>query len=306
MNYIELKVYGKKINLYGSKSIIENEKNIIEQLNLVGNEQMDRLIIQKCIDENKLKSNILYDGNTVYPFEKTIKEYRKMQKTDSLENMSEYMYLFFTNACGDIAHYDIQGFRNYYEYSLRNLENKLLKNNSFIPSWESDVDKIFKELKIGKYFHDREYISIDGISKDKLKAIIEECGWNVITENHHGLFVCFNGSKVVDCQSHETLYNHAISVEDSKAVLEHLKNFKARPMFDKDEYMENIIENRKNLDNNLNIREVVIFTDDISDKLSKLSDNVLYKCRLEVEEKKKNSTLDINIQQENYDIDICG
>lgn len=56
-------------------------------------------------------------------------------------------------------------------------------------------------------------------------------------ENHHGLFVCFNGSKVVDCQSHETLYNQAISVEDSKAVLEHLKNFKARPMFDKDEYM---------------------------------------------------------------------
>ena len=55
--------------------------------------------------------------------------------------------------------------------------------------------------------------------------------------NHHGLFVCFNGSKVVDCQSHETLYNHASSVEDSKAVLEHLKNFKARPMFDKDEYM---------------------------------------------------------------------
>ena len=56
-------------------------------------------------------------------------------------------------------------------------------------------------------------------------------------KNHHGLFVCFNGSKVVDCQSHETLYNHAISVEDSKAILEHLKNFKARPMFDKDEYM---------------------------------------------------------------------
>lgn len=56
-------------------------------------------------------------------------------------------------------------------------------------------------------------------------------------ENHHGLFVCFNGSKVVDCQSHETLYNHVISVEDSKAILEHLKNFKARPMFDKDEYM---------------------------------------------------------------------
>ena len=134
MNYIELKVNGKRINLYGTKAIIEKEKNIIEQLNLSGNEQKDRLIIQKCIDENKLKSDILYDGNTVYPFEKTIKAYRKMQKTDSLENMSNYMYHFFTNACGDIAHYDIQGFRGYYNYSLRNLENILLKNNNFISS----------------------------------------------------------------------------------------------------------------------------------------------------------------------------
>lgn len=56
-------------------------------------------------------------------------------------------------------------------------------------------------------------------------------------DQHHGLFVCFNGSKVIDCQSDEVLFNQAISVADSKAVLEHLKNFKARPMFDKDEYM---------------------------------------------------------------------
>lgn len=56
-------------------------------------------------------------------------------------------------------------------------------------------------------------------------------------DQHHGLFVCFNGSKVIDCQSNEVLFNQAISVEDSKAVLEHLKKFKARPMFDKGEYM---------------------------------------------------------------------
>lgn len=56
-------------------------------------------------------------------------------------------------------------------------------------------------------------------------------------DKHHGLFVCFNGSKVVDCQNLETLYNHAISVEDSKAILEHLKQFEVRPMIDKDEYM---------------------------------------------------------------------
>jgi len=56
-------------------------------------------------------------------------------------------------------------------------------------------------------------------------------------DRHHGLFVCFNGSKVIDCQTDEVLFNQAMSVEDSKAVLEHLKHFKARPMFDKDEYM---------------------------------------------------------------------
>lgn len=56
-------------------------------------------------------------------------------------------------------------------------------------------------------------------------------------DKHHGLFVCFNGSKVIDCQSDEVLFNQAMSVEDSKAVLEHLKNFRARPMFDKGEYM---------------------------------------------------------------------
>ena len=56
-------------------------------------------------------------------------------------------------------------------------------------------------------------------------------------DQHHGLFVCFNGSKVIDCQTNEVLFNQAMSVEDSKAVLEHLKKFKARPMFDKDEYM---------------------------------------------------------------------
>lgn len=56
-------------------------------------------------------------------------------------------------------------------------------------------------------------------------------------DKHHGLFVCFNGSKVIDCQSDEVLFNQTMSVEDSKAVLEHLKNFKARPMFDKGEYM---------------------------------------------------------------------
>lgn len=160
MNRSELNVNGKRITLYGSKAIIEKEQSIIENLNLTGNEHDDRLIIQKCIDDNKLKSDILYDGNTVYPFEKIVKAYKKLQKEDSLENMTNYMYHFFTNACGDIAHYDIGGFRAYYNNSLKNLENEVLKNNHFLPSWHSDLDRIFKELKIEKYFDERENLNM--------------------------------------------------------------------------------------------------------------------------------------------------
>lgn len=57
-------------------------------------------------------------------------------------------------------------------------------------------------------------------------------------DKHHGLLVSYNGSKVVDCMTMETLFNQALSVEESKAVLEHMKKFpEVRPMIDKGEYM---------------------------------------------------------------------
>jgi len=294
MNNVELNVNGKRIKLYGSNAIIEKEKSIIEQLDLTGNEQKDRLIIQQCIDENKLKSDILYDGNTVYPFEKTIKAYRKMQKTDSLENMNNYMYHFFTNACGDIAHYSIQGFRDYYDYSLRNLENRLLKRDNFIPSWQSDVDRIFKELKIGKYFEEREYIDIDSVSINKLKSIIKECGWNITTQNNSWRL------------DKETIFSHIFSFEigtENKSISSIVSEIIAYyNSFNKNEYMEFLIENRDKDDNKLNVRDVVTITDNIDYNLSKLSEKVLYDCRLEVEENKKN----INLENDDYDIEMCG
>ena len=294
MNNVELNVNGKQIKLYGSNAIIEKEKSIIEQLNLTGDEQKDRLIIQKCIDENKLKSDILYDGNTVYPFEKTIKAYRKMQKTDSLENMNNYMYHFFTNACGDIAHYSIQGFRDYYDYSLRNLENRLLKRDNFIPSWQSDVDRIFKELKIGKYFEEREYIDIDSVSINKLKSIIKECGWNITTQNN-----CWRLDK-------EIIFSHIFSFEidtENKSISSIVSTIMdCYNSFNKNEYMEFLIENRGEKNNKLSVRDVVSITDSIGYNLSKLAEKVLYDCRLEVEENKKN----INLENDDYNIEMCG
>lgn len=65
-------------------------------------------------------------------------------------------------------------------------------------------------------------------------------------ENHHGLLVSYNGSKVIDCQTMDELFNQPMSVEEGKAVLEHMKKFdRVRPMIDRGEYMyvNNVYDN---------------------------------------------------------------
>ena len=56
-------------------------------------------------------------------------------------------------------------------------------------------------------------------------------------KKYHGLFISYNGSKVVDAKTMETLFNEPLSVSEAKAVLEHMKNFEVKPMIDKDRHM---------------------------------------------------------------------
>lgn len=70
-------------------------------------------------------------------------------------------------------------------------------------------------------------------------------------DKHHGLLVAYNGSTVIDCETMEVLFNQALSVEEGKAVLEHMKKFdRVRPMIDKGEYMyvNNVYDNWINWD----------------------------------------------------------
>lgn len=62
---------------------------------------------------------------------------------------------------------------------------------------------------------------------------------------HNGLLVSFNGSKVIDCETNEVLFNETMSVEEGQAVLEHMKNFNVKPMIDKEDYMyvNNVFDN---------------------------------------------------------------
>lgn len=295
MNNVEINVNGKTIKLYGNTSTIEKEKPIIESLGLTGNEYEDRLLIQKCIDDNKLKSDILYDGNTVYPYERIVKSYRKMQKTGSLEKLSKEMYHFFIYACGDIAHYDIGGFKGYYNYSFRELEEQLLKN-CWTSSRFTDIDKIFKELKIGRdYYYTRESINIDEVTLKKLKSIIKECGWNIIAKGNYWRI------------ERNTQYDNKFAFEvdiSSKSVLDVVQGIQNYyNIFDKNEYIEKNVERRKEDPNSLSIREIVAESDNISAMLSNLSNDVLYKTRLEVEEEKDKLNFNNTDNNKNYDYD---
>jgi Cof subfamily protein (haloacid dehalogenase superfamily) len=54
---------------------------------------------------------------------------------------------------------------------------------------------------------------------------------------YDGYLVSYNGSKVIDVKTGEELFNQAMTVEEGKAVLEHMKQFDVTVMIDKDDYM---------------------------------------------------------------------
>lgn len=56
-------------------------------------------------------------------------------------------------------------------------------------------------------------------------------------DKHHGLIVSFNGSQVVDCETHEILFNQTMPINECKALLEHLKKFDVIPMITREDIM---------------------------------------------------------------------
>lgn len=274
MSNIKIDKDNLNIKLYGSEKDINREKEIIENLELSGNERKDRLIIQKCIDDNKLKTHILYDGNTVYPFKKIINEYRKLQKSGSLVKLSKYMYDFFCNACGDIAHYNIDGFKSYYDYSLKNLENETLRHKTY-SSLFTDRDKIFKELKICDYFDEREYIDINKISLKEMKSIIKELGWNVKDKN--------DGWELSKNMLYDKTFSFNIDISNSNISDIYDDIYFVGNHFNQDEYAENLYEDKK--DTQLKLSEIVALSDYVKSSLYKFNSDLLYQCRILADQK---------------------
>lgn len=288
MNRIELNKNNKRITFFGSNNVIESDKNIIDNLPLTGNESNDRILIQKCIDNNNLKSEILYEGNTVYSFKKIVKEYRNLQKNGTLDKLTNKMYLFFTNACGDIAHYNINGFRDYYNNSLENLESKLLGRDTFIPRWCSDLDRIFKELKIGKYYVEREDINLNIVPINKLKPIIEDLGWKV--KQTCGVW------NFEQRESSQFPFKFSISTANNKAtdITDGLKYYYDN--FDKDGYIRQLIELDEG--HEFSVSDIVHNVETNLRLLSRLINEINYRC--------KNEALILSSYEndKNYDLDL--
>lgn len=104
-----------------------------EEIGLSGDEQADRLIIQRALDEGLLvppSRVILYEGNRVWSRNLIIDEYERLRNLGTLETMSDEFYAFLHLCCGSIAHYSKAGWVEEYDNSI-DLLHEFFRCNEF-------------------------------------------------------------------------------------------------------------------------------------------------------------------------------
>lgn len=288
-NHIEIEKKDKKIKIYGNQATIDRAISFIENLDLTGIEEKDRLIIQRCIDDNKIGATILYDGNTVYSFNKIVDKYKKLQKNEDLMHLSDDLYKFFTHACGDIAHYDIVGYAHYYDNSFRKFEEDFLQhcncNNRF-----SDVKRIFKKLKIGQYYEERKDIDLNKLSKKDLKNIIKQCGWDVLENKNLWQVSIGINPELRFCFQLDT------SSLQQKDIIFSIIRYCVK--FDVDEYIDTLVKERGE-NKYPSIRTIVNNTDIINSKMKQFATDLAYYSRLAAQNliEKENADLDLEMER---------
>jgi hypothetical protein len=144
----------KRVAIYGSKkNIIEAEiillKNIPHLPTLI--EAQARLKIQEVIDNEHIKVDILFDGNSVWSKKKIMRDIKKIKK-HGMQKLTDYLYKFLSLSCGSIAHYNKWGWIACYP-TLQDLRNFFRRNEfgervlSHIPHWKTDAIGIVREVE---------------------------------------------------------------------------------------------------------------------------------------------------------------
>ena len=260
-NHIEIEKKNKRIKIYGNQATIDRAVSYIENLDLTGIEEKDRLIIQKCIDTNKI-------GAT---------------------NLSDDLYKFFTNACGDIAHYDIVGYAHYYDNSFRKFEEDFLQHCDCNKRF-SDVERIFEKLKIGKFYKERNKIDLNKLSKKDLKNIIEQCGWEVVILDKNIWQLSLNINS-------ELRFRFELDASSQKQadIIFGLISYCIK--FDADEYIEMLVKEREN-NNYPSIRTIVNNTNIIQSKMREFATDLLYYGRIAAQNLIEKEQEEVEIEME--------
>ena len=66
---------------------------------------------------------------------------------------------------------------------------------------------------------------------------IYKYGKQLDMEHHNGLFVCYNGARVIDCETNEVYVNATIELDVCKDVLRHMKKFDVKPVLTLKDHM---------------------------------------------------------------------
>lgn len=141
----KLRIIGGKKSVDEAYELLCENFNTYMQLNYNNNikEYEIRKYLQEQIDHFRLYNvSVLYDGNTIWSFDKTIRDFKRILN-NGLDSLTDHLYKFFHLCCGTIAHYDINGWIANYP-SLSSL--KPVVNNTQ-PGWAYDRIKIITEMK---------------------------------------------------------------------------------------------------------------------------------------------------------------
>ncbi len=140
-----------KIRIIGNQYDVNSAQEIMPDVSQMS-EGDARIRIQATIDHFKLNATILYGGNTVWSFDRIIRDFKRVLKADSTEKMTKNLYQFFSLCCGTIAHFSREGWATVYPDKAA--LQKMFLGNEFgkrvlddIPRWKTDAIKIVSEME---------------------------------------------------------------------------------------------------------------------------------------------------------------
>ena len=143
------------------------------------------------------------------------------------------------------------------------------------------------------------YINIDKIPLNKLKTIIESCGWKAQIDTDNYLKLSKNINSNISYSFNIDVLNYDVST--IMRNMNYISN-----SFNTESYINQMVIEREKQENPPTIREIVSAADVIKRSLNELNSDVLYKCRLEIELNKDTYNANTVTKDDEYDLGICG